>query len=431
MRLLQTPGAGIAGMPPPHTPTPPVRSAARCARTWIAKPRILAAPPRPPPRARRQRPQTSAAPAPRAARGPRPAAPAPCPGAARAASGRVVRHPAAPAARAGGRGPLRRPAGASPRAASRLTRTAGRRGRAWRALAWPSRVGSDRETPKRQCAVLIARSDARQPIDLPGPHIRRAAARAAARAVRARAPGLPAAQQRGRATFRGPTLRPYPGFGPPSDTPDRRAPQAHPRGPGAPPARQAVAAMAPRLPIPLREVVYTLSPYQQQVMMQGIEKLPGKALKFVKRVRRGPGARRGGRAARQRRGAPRARGRFLRPARAAPRRCSAARVLAPRARASPPRPHPHTPSERRGLRHHERGAVRADLVSGGGVGGAAGAQRGRGEGPCQHAPAGPGHGAAAAASPPPPSRTQRRACLSAAVPDSGSCSCRAARHPLA
>ncbi|KAI8476586.1 MAG: cytochrome b-c1 complex subunit 8 [Monoraphidium minutum] len=41
--------------------------------------------------------------------------------------------------------------------------------------------------------------------------------------------------------------------------------------------------MAPRLPVPLREIVYTLSPYQQQVMLQGIEKLPGKAMKFVKR----------------------------------------------------------------------------------------------------------------------------------------------------
>jgi hypothetical protein len=42
--------------------------------------------------------------------------------------------------------------------------------------------------------------------------------------------------------------------------------------------------MAPRVPVPLREVVYTLSPYQQEVLMQGIEKLPGKAVKFVKRV---------------------------------------------------------------------------------------------------------------------------------------------------
>ncbi|GBF91794.1 hypothetical protein Rsub_04899 [Raphidocelis subcapitata] len=45
--------------------------------------------------------------------------------------------------------------------------------------------------------------------------------------------------------------------------------------------------MAPRLPVPLREIVYTLSPYQQEVMKQGIEKLPGKAVKFVKRNGKG------------------------------------------------------------------------------------------------------------------------------------------------
>jgi hypothetical protein len=43
--------------------------------------------------------------------------------------------------------------------------------------------------------------------------------------------------------------------------------------------------MAPRVPIPLREVVYMLSPYQQEIMKQGIEHLPAKAAKFVKRVR--------------------------------------------------------------------------------------------------------------------------------------------------
>lgn len=51
--------------------------------------------------------------------------------------------------------------------------------------------------------------------------------------------------------------------------------------------------MAPRIPIPLREIVYTLSPYQHEVLKQGIEKLPAKAFKFVKRV--GPGAVGGGR----------------------------------------------------------------------------------------------------------------------------------------
>jgi len=42
--------------------------------------------------------------------------------------------------------------------------------------------------------------------------------------------------------------------------------------------------MAPRVPVALREIVYTLSPYQQEVLKQGIEKLPSKAIKFVKRV---------------------------------------------------------------------------------------------------------------------------------------------------
>lgn len=42
--------------------------------------------------------------------------------------------------------------------------------------------------------------------------------------------------------------------------------------------------MAPRTPVPLREIVYTLSPYQVEVLKQGVEQLPGKAMKFVKRV---------------------------------------------------------------------------------------------------------------------------------------------------
>lgn len=53
---------------------------------------------------------------------------------------------------------------------------------------------------------------------------------------------------------------------------------------GASSAVRLVYIMAPRMPIPLREIVYTLSPYQQEVMKQGIEKLPGKAMKFIKRV---------------------------------------------------------------------------------------------------------------------------------------------------
>lgn len=39
--------------------------------------------------------------------------------------------------------------------------------------------------------------------------------------------------------------------------------------------------MAPRMPVPLREIVYTLSPYQQEIMMKGISKLPAKLGKFV------------------------------------------------------------------------------------------------------------------------------------------------------
>ena len=33
--------------------------------------------------------------------------------------------------------------------------------------------------------------------------------------------------------------------------------------------------MAPRVPVPLREIVYSLSPYRQEVFMQGVYKLPG------------------------------------------------------------------------------------------------------------------------------------------------------------
>jgi len=38
--------------------------------------------------------------------------------------------------------------------------------------------------------------------------------------------------------------------------------------------------MAPRAAVPLREIVYTLSPYNQEIVMQGIAKLPGKITKF-------------------------------------------------------------------------------------------------------------------------------------------------------
>jgi hypothetical protein len=43
--------------------------------------------------------------------------------------------------------------------------------------------------------------------------------------------------------------------------------------------------MAPRPSVPLREIVYTLSPYNQEVVMQGVAKLPGKVAKFFKNVR--------------------------------------------------------------------------------------------------------------------------------------------------
>lgn len=42
--------------------------------------------------------------------------------------------------------------------------------------------------------------------------------------------------------------------------------------------------MAPRTPVPLREIVYTLSPYNQEIVMQGVAKLPGKIAKFFKNV---------------------------------------------------------------------------------------------------------------------------------------------------
>lgn len=41
--------------------------------------------------------------------------------------------------------------------------------------------------------------------------------------------------------------------------------------------------MAPRVPIPLREIVYTLSPYQQEVFVNGIYKMPRKIAHFVQR----------------------------------------------------------------------------------------------------------------------------------------------------
>jgi hypothetical protein len=43
--------------------------------------------------------------------------------------------------------------------------------------------------------------------------------------------------------------------------------------------------MAPRPSVPLREIVYTLSPYNQEIVMQGVAKLPGKIAKFFKNVR--------------------------------------------------------------------------------------------------------------------------------------------------
>eukprot|EP00775_Hariotina_reticulata_P009281 gene9281-9446_t len=41
--------------------------------------------------------------------------------------------------------------------------------------------------------------------------------------------------------------------------------------------------MAPRMPVPLREITYTLSPYNQEIVMQGVAKLPGKIAKYFQR----------------------------------------------------------------------------------------------------------------------------------------------------
>lgn len=41
--------------------------------------------------------------------------------------------------------------------------------------------------------------------------------------------------------------------------------------------------MAPRQAIPIREIVYSLSPYNQEVVMKGVAKLPGKIAKFFQR----------------------------------------------------------------------------------------------------------------------------------------------------
>lgn len=42
--------------------------------------------------------------------------------------------------------------------------------------------------------------------------------------------------------------------------------------------------MAPRAAIPLREIVYTLSPYNQHIVAQGVANLPGKITKYFKNV---------------------------------------------------------------------------------------------------------------------------------------------------
>jgi hypothetical protein len=36
--------------------------------------------------------------------------------------------------------------------------------------------------------------------------------------------------------------------------------------------------------VPIREIVYTLSPYNQEVVMKGVAKLPGKITKYFKNV---------------------------------------------------------------------------------------------------------------------------------------------------
>ncbi|KAF8062718.1 UCRQ-1 [Scenedesmus sp. PABB004] len=41
--------------------------------------------------------------------------------------------------------------------------------------------------------------------------------------------------------------------------------------------------MAPRMPVPLREIVYSLSPYNQEVVMKGVQKLPTKIAKYFQR----------------------------------------------------------------------------------------------------------------------------------------------------
>jgi hypothetical protein len=39
------------------------------------------------------------------------------------------------------------------------------------------------------------------------------------------------------------------------------------------------------MPVPLREITYTLSPYNQEIVMQGVAKLPGKIAKYFQRVK--------------------------------------------------------------------------------------------------------------------------------------------------
>jgi hypothetical protein len=36
--------------------------------------------------------------------------------------------------------------------------------------------------------------------------------------------------------------------------------------------------------VPIREIVYTLSPYNNEVVMKGVQKLPGKITKYFKNV---------------------------------------------------------------------------------------------------------------------------------------------------
>lgn len=44
--------------------------------------------------------------------------------------------------------------------------------------------------------------------------------------------------------------------------------------------------MAPRVPVPIREIVYTLSPYNQEIVVKGMQKFPIKIAKYFQRVRR-------------------------------------------------------------------------------------------------------------------------------------------------